>query len=981
MSAMSLIIGEGMTQSLNDLSQAIKTGLLDKGISSDERLQPKLLLNDRDLGEKVLSSILDALEKCDDFWFSIAFVTRSGIASIHNKLLELEQRGVKGKFLVSQYLYFTHPEALRALSKFSNIETKFIQDVNFHGKGYIFKHGDQYDLVIGSSNLTSEALCKTNELNIKITVSDESKLIQDSLASFSKVFQSASPLTSEVIDRYEEKYNDSKQVHPEDSGKGSDSRTIFEPNSMQKEALHQLNSLRNSGLNKSLVISATGTGKTILSALDVKSMGAKTLLFVVHRGTIARKSMDTFKDIFGDTRTLGLYSGSQHDMNANFVFCTVQTINNDKHLHQFARDAFDYIIIDETHRAGAKTYQKVLDYFIPKFLLGMTATPERMDGFDIFALFDHSIAYEIRLQRAMEEELVSQFHYFGVTDITVDGKELDDKSDFNMLVSKERVNKIIDMAQKYGCDNGNPRGLIFCSKVDEAEELSRQFNGRGFSTIALSGKTSEEDRLHAIDRLETENFPDKLDYIFTVDIFNEGVDIPRVNQIIMLRPTQSAIIFVQQLGRGLRNIKSKEYLTVIDFIGNYQNNYMIPIALYGDSSYKKDTLRKLMASGSSLIPGSSTINFDKIAQQKIFNSINVINLNTKKYLTQDYLLLKARIGRVPMMMDFIESNSRDPFSFVEYSKSYLDFVNMIEDKKHYELPQSSTQLLQYLCKNINDGKCLEESALISHLIIKESMPVSEFYQLMKQKFSFESKESNLNSIIANVNLRFITERYGSKTLPVGEKYNYEIVTLDNGLIKIGKSLSESLKYSVFRKFLYDSTEYSLATFTSSFKPEDNIGGFQRYVKYSRKDVFRILKWNKNPNPQNVGGYIVSNDSSNCPIFVNYQKKEDIPDTIKYEDRFVTPDRFTYMSKNRRTLSSPDVMSIKNQKTNHIRLPLFVKKSNDEGLDFYFMGDLKVIEDSFSQEIMSIRNVSVVKMNFHLDKPVEPSMYSYITDEK
>ena len=203
----------------------------------------------------------------------------------------------------------------------------------------------------------------------------------------------------------------------------------------------------------------------------------------------------------------------------------------------------------------------------------------------------------------------------------------------------------------------------------------------------------------------------------------------------MLRPTQSAIIFVQQLGRGLRNIEDKEYLTVIDFIGNYQNNYMIPIALYGDYSFNKDTLRKLMASGSSLIPGASTVNFDEISQQKIFDSINTSNLNRKKDLQRDYLLLKTRIGKVPMMMDFLESNSRDPYSFVEYSKSYLDFVNIVEDEVHYDMSPTAAKLLQYLSKDVNDGKRIEESVLLSLLIIKGSFRIEEYYRILSDEFN------------------------------------------------------------------------------------------------------------------------------------------------------------------------------------------------------------------------------------------------------
>ena len=450
----------------------------------------------------------------------------------------------------------------------------------------------------------------------------------------------------------------------------------------------------------------------------------------------------------------------------------------------------------------------------------------------------------------------------------------------------------------------------------------------------------------------------------------------------MLRPTLSPIIFVQQLGRGLRNVKRKDYLTVIDFIGNYENNYMIPIALFGDSSYNKDTLRKLITSGSALIPGSSTVNFDEIAQQNIFDSINSTNLNRKKDLMQDYLLLKHRIGKIPMMMDFFDSNSRDAYSFVEYSRSYLNFVNSAEDKITYDLPPDSAKLLEHLCKDINDGKRIEESLILSLLLQHQSIYISDLYKTLKNMFELEGNEEDIQGVIHNLNLKFITERYRGKTLSVGDPYNYEIASTYGGEIKIGESLSESLKYPLFREYLADSTQYSIMAFTKKYDYSNYVAGFQRYKKYSRKDAFRILGWKQNPNPQYVGGYIVGPDSSNCPIFVTYQKTDDISDSLKYEDRFVTPTTSTYMSKNRRTLNSPDVLAIKNQKENGIRLPLFIKKSNDEGLDFYFLGDLTTIDGSFTQEKMQIEggaDVSVVKMDFLLDKPVEQGLYSYITE--
>ena len=208
----------------------------------------------------------------------------------------------------------------------------------------------------------------------------------------------------------------------------------------------------------------------------------------------------------------------------------------------------------------------------------MTATPERGDNFDIFKSFDYNIAYEIRLHKALDENMLSPFHYFGVTDITVNGELLEENSSFKLLTSNERVNRIIEKATLFGCDNGIVRGLVFCSSVDECIALSNEFNNRGYKTVALTGVNSEEERAHAINRIESNEPTEKLDYIFTRDIFNEGIDIPSINQIIMLRPTQSAIVFVQQLGRGLRKNGNKEYLTVIGFIGNYNNSYLVPIA-------------------------------------------------------------------------------------------------------------------------------------------------------------------------------------------------------------------------------------------------------------------------------------------------------------------------------------------------------------------------------------------------------------------
>ena len=245
-----------------------------------------------------------------------------------------------------------------------------------------------------------------------------------------------------------------------------------------------------------------------------KAFNPKKMLFVVHRLTIANDALNTFRKVFGQKKTMGLYSGNKREIDCEFVFATIQTISKSKHLNKFSRDHFDYIIIDETHRSGADSYLQFIDHFEPQFLLGMTATPERTDGNDIFKLFDHNIAYEIRLNRAMEEGMLSSFHYYGVSDLCVNDDVIDDKSDFNLLTSNERVDRIIEQAEFYGSDNGITRGLIFCSRKKEAIQLAHLFNLKGYKSVALTGDSSEEERAKSIERLESENLLEKLGLYF-----------------------------------------------------------------------------------------------------------------------------------------------------------------------------------------------------------------------------------------------------------------------------------------------------------------------------------------------------------------------------------------------------------------------------------------------------------------------------------
>lgn len=961
-------------------NSSLQTGYVDKTVFSDLAYQPELLVNQKNPPKKVLSTIIQELENCNQFYISVAFVTASGVATIINKLKELENREIKGQILVSQYLNFTQPEALKRLLRFKNIDLRIATTGNAHAKGYIFKNNDHYNLIVGSSNLTAQALSTNKEWNIKVSALNESGLVEKVLGEFQTDFEKATPVTVDYISHYEEIYK--KQFLSSRTQEADNSLTEINPNAMQVEALRNLNNLRKDNKNKALIISATGTGKTYLSAFDAKAFNPKKLLFVVHRLTIAKDSLKTFQKVFGTTKTMGLFSGEKRDLECDFVFSTIQTISKLTHLESFSKDHFDYIIIDETHRSGADSYLRLIDYFEPKFLLGMTATPERTDGNDIFQLFDHNIAYEIRLNRAMEEEMLSPFHYYGVSDLLIDNNVIDNKSDFNLLVSTERVKRIIEQAQFYGSDNGITRGLIFCSRKKEAIELSDLFNSNGIKSISLTGDSSELERSKAIERLESDNIHNKLDYIFTVDIFNEGIDIPKINQIIMLRPTESAIIFIQQLGRGLRKIEGKNYVTVIDFIGNYENNYLIPIALYGDTSYNKDSLRKLITEGSRMIPGSSTINFDEITKEKIFQSIDSANMQLFSDLKKDYNLLKFKLGRIPMMMDFIEHGSRDPYLYVNYIGSYYNFIIKVEQEYNSDLKAEQIKLLELFSKEINNSKRVEESLIIKLLIKNNTLSLTSLKETILTKYHYTVSDETIQSCITNLNFEFIREKKEGKLISAKEIYNLDIIKLENDNFIFSPTFLSYLSQDTFKAFLIDCTVYSIYEFDKLFEPHNWQEGFLLYRKYSRKDVFRILNTKENPVAQNVGGYLVSPDNSHCPIFVNYHKEEDISASTKYEDKFVNTKEFDWMSKSNRKINSNDVQSILG-KNGPIRLPLFIKKNNDEGMDFYYMGEVSPEMNQIEQTTMgndSGKQVSVVKIRFNLASPVSPSMYNYLEEK-
>lgn len=956
-----------------ELKKAVGTAFFDAGIESIEALRPELVYNDTFQGNTVLASLEAELSRCNKFWISVAFVTQSGLIVLKDILRELEKKGIQGRILTTNYLEFNQPKALRDLLKFSNIQVKIYTEEDFHTKGYMFEHEQVRTFLVGSSNLSQGALKKNKEWNLRVTSLENGALIQSMDAEFEKMWNKAEILTKEWIDNYEIYYRQNRQVNYQQKTVRLKSYKL-QPNKMQQAALKALENLRSEGKDKGLLISATGTGKTYLSAFDVRNFTPGKMLFLVHREQILKQAIESFKDVLGNGIYAGLLSGNSHETNADYLFSTVQTMTKEETLHQFLPDYFDYIIIDETHKAGAESYRRIINYFKPKFLLGMTASPERTDGYDIFQLFDHNIAYEIRLQQALEEDLLCPFHYFGITELQVNGEIIDDNTEFRYLVSEERVSNIIEKAEFYGSSGSRVKGLIFCSTNQEAIELSEKFNRRGYKTIALSGSNSQEEREEAVARLEQDSLGNRLDYIFTVDIFNEGIDIPQVNQIIMLRPTQSAIIFVQQLGRGLRKAIDKEYVVVIDFIGNYQKNFLIPIALSGDRTYNKDTIRKYVAEGNRVIPGCSTIHFDEITKKRIYESIDAANFNDIRLIRDSYMQLKNKLGRIPSLEDFDEYGEIDVLRIFDNNSlgSYYKFLVKYEKEYTIRFNERQEKCIEFISKKLASGKRVHELEMLKRLLSYQHKLFHFLKGQLAEEYGIQITEKTKTNVANILTNEFAT---GSSKTTYQDCIFIQKEGEDYGINpEFAKMLREQSFYDTVRELI----EFGLNRYRKNYANRYMDTNFQLYSKYTYEDVCRLLEWEKGEVALNIGGYKYDKKTKTYPVFINYDKSEEIQDTVKYEDRFLNPTTLIAISKSGRSLTSEDVYTAMHAQELGVEVELFVRKNKDDKIskEFYYLG--KMYATGQAREFtMPNTTKSAVEIQYKLVTPIREDLYDYI----
>ena len=974
-----------------NLYSGFETAYIDSQIPSNLAYKPQFVSNNHQEGKKVISSIEDELLVCDQFQISVAFITMSGITPLLQTLKELEEKDIPGEILTTNYLNFSEPRALKKLHKLKNITLKMYDveaaDEGFHTKGYIFRKNEIYRIIIGSSNITSAALTSNKEWNTKVVSTEHGEVAEQILAEYRQLWNSQYALNYETfIENYSQQYEIIK--HQREAAKEGRITSIekykLQPNSMQVGFITNLKKILALGEKRALLISATGTGKTYASAFAMRELGFERVLFLVHRNQLAKQAKRSYDKVFNKRITMGIVGAGQHEYDADYVFATRDTLWREEHLHHYKPDDFDCIILDEAHHSSADTYQRIMNYFTPKLWLGMTATPDKrddnIDGRNIYEIFHYQIAYEIRLQQAMEENMLCPFHYFGISDLSMigDGKGKNNiltTDDFNRLVSDERVKHIVEQAHYFGYSGDRVKGLIFCSRIKESQELSEKFNqtinpetGKYFRTIALNGDASEDERSAAFERLAMDEADaatgrEPLDYIFSVEILNEGVDIIEVNQVIMLRPTESPIVFIQQLGRGLRKAEGKEYVVILDFIGNYEKNFMIPIALSGDRTYNPDTIRKYVISGNSTIPGASTVHFDAVAKEKIFRSIDKIR-GMKAIIRDSYTSLKNRLGRVPYLMDFYENGEIDPLVIIREYKTYHDFLTSVE-KESYKggISEQEKLTLEYLSKTVLSGVRPYELEILKHLFYEEQISLPELTEELKKAYVDSFDLSSLENAIRVLEGRFVSkeEEYQKyKAIDIIEEHN-------NRFIRRMTSYAKRLQHMEFQKQVNDLIRVGLARYQEKYagqQKDDN--PFVLYEKYSRRDVSLLMNCGRDLSSIMYGMKRIDDDVF---IFITYHKvgadseelqyAEGKPD---YADSFADNCTFRWDSQIGKGPESGYMQDVLSAKRKH----LLVKKSDAE-TSFYYMGTFDVISavgDKKMDNRGSMKDITKVTMKMH-----------------
>lgn len=703
--------------------------------------------------------LIQSLKKADSVDIIVSFLMESGVKMLLDELDNALKRGAKIRILTGNYLGITQPSALYLLKKKlgSRVDMRFYneKDRSFHPKSYIFHYGGYSDIYIGSSNISRSALTSGIEWNYRFSSVSDPKNYEKFYQAFEELFKHHSiiiddeelkrysqtwhrPAVAKDLERYEYSHQN-EENEPEDTKV----RLLYEPRGAQIEALCALEDTRAEGAKRALVQAATGVGKTYLAAFDSKSY--ERVLFVAHREEILKQAAVSFRNV-RNSEDYGFFTGEEKSTDKSVIFASVATLGRSEYLSEkyFAPDYFQYLVIDEFHHAVNEQYQRIVKYFKPQFLLGLTATPERMDGRNIYEICDYNVPYEISLKDAINKGMLVPFHYYGIYDDT-------DYSGLHLIrgrYDEKELNETYignvhrhDLIYKYYCKYGSKKALGFCCSRAHAEEMAKEFCERGIPSVAVysnANGTYSEERGKAIEKLKS----GEIRVIFSVDMFNEGVDITSVDMVMFLRPTESPIVFLQQLGRGLRRSKGKEYLNVLDFIGNYEKAGRVRFLLTGRTLGKNEYYNP---ADRSAFPDDCLIDFD-MKLIDLFSEMDKKHLKVRDQIRNEYYRVKEFLGRIPSRMDLFTYMDDDIYRVaITHSKDnpfkrYLDFRKELGELSEGEniLYSGIGREFINLIENTNMSKVYKMPVLMAfynHGNIRSQVSEEELLDSWKEFFS------------------------------------------------------------------------------------------------------------------------------------------------------------------------------------------------------------------------------------------------------
>lgn len=713
--------------------------------------------------------LIQSLKKADSVDIIVSFLMESGVKMLLEELDNALKRGAKIRILTGNYLGITQPSALYLLKKKlgSRVDMRFYNEKerSFHPKSYIFHYERYSDIYIGSSNISRSALTSGIEWNYRFSSVSDPKNYEKFYQVFEDLFEHHSIIIdNEELKRYSqnwhrpavakdlERYEYSHQ-NEENESEDTKVRLLYEPRGAQIEALCALEDTRAEGAKRALVQAATGVGKTYLAAFDSKSY--ERVLFVAHREEILKQAAASFRNV-RNSEDYGFFTGEEKSTDKSVIFASVATLGRSEYLSEkyFAPDYFQYLVIDEFHHAVNEQYQRIVKYFKPQFLLGLTATPERMDGRNIYELCDYNVPYEISLKDAINKGMLVPFHYYGIYDDT-------DYSGLHLIrgrYDEKELNETYignvhrhDLIYKYYCKYGSKKALGFCCSRAHAEEMAKEFCERGIPSVAVysnANGTYSEERGKAIEKLKS----GEIRVIFSVDMFNEGVDITSVDMVMFLRPTESPIVFLQQLGRGLRRSKGKEYLNVLDFIGNYEKAGRVRFLLTGRTLGKNEYYNP---ADRSVFPDDCLIDFD-MKLIDLFSEMDKKHLKIKDQIRNEYYRVKELLGRIPSRMDLFTYMDDDIYRVaITHSKDnpfkrYLDFRKELGELSEGEniLYSGIGREFINLIENTNMSKVYKMPVLMAfynHGNIRSQVSEEELLDSWKEFFSTGTNWKDLDT--------------------------------------------------------------------------------------------------------------------------------------------------------------------------------------------------------------------------------------------